>query len=350
MKSAKDVDTVQNPIGFRAGPHFSSRSVASRELVGSSFGVGIDRFHLQRRKKRMSQQLGTAVIKASASVGLALVMVGCSSETPSSPTELKPSLTVGVLGDLTLCKVGTDATFDVTSNGVTTQVDVADGECKIVFSSHLGNGTATIQEIVDPDSQVLDSIVDTRIGQSGAVSPTLITGTDEVTVTVNGDTQHEVTFYNSPVTPPETSQPGRMTGGGKQIDANGVAITRGFTIHCDIKLSNNLEINWPGHKWHISKPLTAATCINDPNYKQPPPKAPFNTFIGDGVGKLDGVAGSTVHFTFIDNGEPGKNDLAAIQIKDAGGNIVLDVPLRKLDHGNIQAHYDQPHGNKPSKP
>jgi len=26
---------------------------------------------------------------------------------------------------------------------------------------------------------------------------------------------------------------------------------------------------------------------------------------------------------------------------------VLDVPLSPLDRGNIQAHYDQPHGSKP---
>jgi len=25
------------------------------------------------------------------------------------------------------------------------------------------------------------------------------------------------------------------------------------------------------------------------------------------------------------------------------GNIVLNVPIMKLDNGNLQAHYDQPH-------
>ena len=52
---------------------------------------------------------------------------------------------------------------------------------------------------------------------------------------------------------------GRMTGGGGQnVEIGGIYVTRGFTIHCDLVLSNNLEINWPGNKWHIDKPLTLA--------------------------------------------------------------------------------------------
>ena len=99
-----------------------------------------------------------------------------------------------------------------------------------------------------------------------------------------------VKFYNSPVeTPPPGT--GRMTGGGQQTDVNGVDISRGFTIHCDIKLSNNLEFNWPGYKWHIDKPLTKAACFDDPNIDQKPPAAPLDTFIGEGIGTLNGVDG-----------------------------------------------------------
>jgi hypothetical protein len=146
--------------------------------------------------------------------------------------------------------------------------------------------------------------------------------------------------------PPECSfVEGRMTGGGGQIIIGDVFVSRGLTIHCDIVLSNNLEINWPGNKWHLDKPLDAATCIDDPAYNPVPPAAPFDTFIGLGTGKLNGVDGSVVMFTFIDNGEPGKTDRASIQIFDAGGTMVLDVPLSLLDRGNLQAHYDQPHGS-----
>lgn len=138
---------------------------------------------------------------------------------------------------------------------------------------------------------------------------------------------------------------GRMTGGGGQLVAIGdIYVTRGFTIHCDITLSNNLEINWPGNKWHIDKPLTSAICIDDPAISPEPPPAPFDTFIGEGIGSLNGVDGALVKFTFIDSGEQGGvNDFAKIQIFAPGGALVLDVPLTALTNGNIQAHFDQPH-------
>jgi hypothetical protein len=143
--------------------------------------------------------------------------------------------------------------------------------------------------------------------------------------------------------------PGRMTGGGHQIRIDGARITRGFTIHCDIRLSNNIEVNWPGgNKWHLSKPITSAVCIDDAAVSPFPPAAPFDTFIGEGVGELNGVEGSIIRFTFVDAGEPGRNDTAWIRIwapgvdPDGGTSPVLEVE-GTLDGGNIQAHYDQPH-------
>jgi len=143
--------------------------------------------------------------------------------------------------------------------------------------------------------------------------------------------------------------PGRMTGGGNQIRVDGVKITRGFTVHCDIVLSNNLEINWPGgNKWHLSKPITSAECIDNPDISPLPPAAPFDTFIGEGDGKLNGEEGSIVRFVFEDRGEPGKNtDMASIKIWAPGDDPDTDTPVLEvsgtLDGGNIQAHYDQPH-------
>ena len=138
---------------------------------------------------------------------------------------------------------------------------------------------------------------------------------------------------------------GRMTGGGKQITVAGVKVTRGFTIHCDLILSNNLEINWPdANNWHLDKPLESAVCIDDPAITPNPPDAPFDTFIGESHGTLNGVDGAFVHFEFKDAGEPGgKGDQAMIQVWDENGVLVLDVPLSPLDGGNIQAHFDQPH-------
>lgn len=140
---------------------------------------------------------------------------------------------------------------------------------------------------------------------------------------------------------------GRMTGGGGQIIIGDVRVTRGFTIHCDIVLSNNLEINWSGNRWHIDKPLTSAECFDDPTVDPVPPRAPFDTFIGEGTGRLNGDDGSRVEFTFVDGGEPGTRDRAQIQILAPDGSVALTVPMSNLDHGNFQAHYDQPHGSRP---
>lgn len=142
---------------------------------------------------------------------------------------------------------------------------------------------------------------------------------------------------------------GRMTGGGGQnVVVGDLYVTRGYTVHCDITLSNNLQINWPGNKWHLDKPLTGAVCYDDPNVAPAPPAAPFDTFIGEGVGRLNGVDGSLVQFIFVDSGEPsGKGDKALIKVYDPSGALVLSIPLSALDNGNNQAHYDQPHGQKP---
>jgi len=148
-------------------------------------------------------------------------------------------------------------------------------------------------------------------------------------------------YYNSEVPTPLVD--GRMTGGGKQIQVGVANITRGFTVHCDITLSNNIEINWEGYSWHLDKPIDTAQCFDDPAIIQDPPRAPLDKFVGTATGRLNGVDGSHLDFTFIDAGEPGRNDMAALKITAPDGTVVLDVPLSNLDKGNIQAHFDQPH-------
>ena len=72
--------------------------------------------------------------------------------------------------------------------------------------------------------------------------------------------------------------------------------------------------------------LTFAECTDDPAIIQsPPPSAPFDTFIGEGIGKLNNVYGAIIHFVFVDAGEPGEFDTASIKIWDKDSNLVLDV-------------------------
>lgn len=138
---------------------------------------------------------------------------------------------------------------------------------------------------------------------------------------------------------------GRFTGGGKQVRVGDVFVTRGLTLHCDLLLSNNLQVNWGGNQFHMTEHLSTVACTDDPNIVQAPPAAPIDTFIGVGTGRYNSVAGYTIRFTLIDAGEPGSSDRMGIQIFETANpaNVVLNVPLQVLAGGNLQAHYDQPH-------
>ena len=134
---------------------------------------------------------------------------------------------------------------------------------------------------------------------------------------------------------------GRFTGGGKQVTVGGVAVTKGFEVDCDLhQPSNNLEINWQGHQFHMTV-FTSAVCTltGNPN----PPPAPVNNIVGTGTGRYDGTYGYTVVFQLIDNGEPGTNDMAAFMVYETANpsNVVLNVPLEVISGGNVQAHVDQ---------
>lgn len=140
---------------------------------------------------------------------------------------------------------------------------------------------------------------------------------------------------------------GRMTGGGSVIRMDGLRITRGFEIHCDVNdLPNNLEVNWPtGNRFHLTS-LTSAVCTDDPGIIQDPPPAPFDTFVGTGVGRVNGIDGCTIEFTFVDAGEPAAQpsgpsnavDTAEIIISPGGactGSLTVSGPIT---FGNLQAH------------
>ena len=130
---------------------------------------------------------------------------------------------------------------------------------------------------------------------------------------------------------------GRFTGGGFQIAD--VKVTRGFTIHCDNLLTNNLEVNWAGgNNFHMEKnTLTSVVCSRpvDPT----PPASPVSRIVASAVGQCNGLP-ANISFILEDHGEPGRNDRAELIIS---GGCTLNLTLANLDGGNIQAHFDQPH-------
>jgi hypothetical protein len=145
--------------------------------------------------------------------------------------------------------------------------------------------------------------------------------------------------------PPST---GRFTGGGKDIQSGVVTVTQGLTLHCDLLLSNNFEINWKdaagAHQFHLLE-HTFALCTDNTNIIQAPPVAPLDTMVGIGTGRYDNVPGYTVEFTLVDAGEPGRSDTIKIKIYETDNptHVVLDLPTTFLAGGNLQAHFDQPH-------
>jgi hypothetical protein len=140
-----------------------------------------------------------------------------------------------------------------------------------------------------------------------------------------------------------------MTGGGSvltdtgvQVTISGSRVTHGFELHCIFppgsapEEPNNLEINWGGNRFHLEA-LTQGFCIDDEAVDQRPPSAPFDTYIGAGSGRYNGASGAVARWVFVDAGEPGTRDTAAITIT-FGGSTVLSVPAAPLTFGNHQAH------------
>jgi hypothetical protein len=84
--------------------------------------------------------------------------------------------------------------------------------------------------------------------------------------------------------------------------------------------------------------LTSAVCTDTP-VDQLPRSAPFDTFQGEGVGRLNNDEGARIEFVFVDAGEPGREDTALIRVYDPSDNLVLEVS-GFLNRGNMQAHKD----------
>ena len=175
-------------------------------------------------------------------------------------------------------------------------------------------------------------IYTTALSQGAYINVAQVTGTDTRlgTIVRDDDTANLVIAL-----PAHTN--GRMTGGGSIYTADDTRVTHGFELHCDSTIGpNNLEINWDKNKFHLEQ-VTAMSCYDDPALSPLPRPAPFDTLVGQGIGRFNGIAGYHVSFKFTDSGEPGTSDLAQIEIRDPQGALVLFVS-GNLHNGNQQAH------------
>ncbi len=145
----------------------------------------------------------------------------------------------------------------------------------------------------------------------------------------------------TPVPPLPSGSNGRMTGGGRVFTQANVRVTHGFTLHCNAAdLPNSLEVNWQGNRFHLES-LGSASCTDDPSIEPQPPTADFDTYVGTGTGRYNGVSGATAEWLLTDAGQPGRKDIAGIRIFDFNNVLVLEV-LDNLRVGNHQAHRGQP--------
>jgi hypothetical protein len=130
---------------------------------------------------------------------------------------------------------------------------------------------------------------------------------------------------------------GRMTGGGSVFTEDGMRVTHGFELHCDIDAGpNNLQVNFDRNSFHLEQ-VTAVNCYDDPRLDPLPRPAPFDSLVGEGIGRFNGQSGYRIWFKLTDAGEPGTSDFAQLEIRDPEGRLVLFV-AGNLHNGNQQAH------------
>jgi hypothetical protein len=128
-----------------------------------------------------------------------------------------------------------------------------------------------------------------------------------------------------------------MDGGGCVTTLDEHRINHGFDLHCDAEdPPNSLDIDWDGNRFHLAA-VDSVRCLDDPAIDLEPPVAGFDTVRGNGSGRLNDEDGATAEWVFTDAGAAGVEDHAAIVIRKASGEVVLDVS-GTLTYGNHEAH------------
>ncbi|TAJ19013.1 MAG: DUF11 domain-containing protein [Dehalococcoidia bacterium] len=130
-----------------------------------------------------------------------------------------------------------------------------------------------------------------------------------------------------------TGNGGWMNVGGNIKDGS-KRYTWGGSISCDgiSKKAFEYHDHYRNIDFNLST-VTSVVCSTTSGVSQGQPRAGFNTLTL--VGRSSD--GKRVEATFIDAGEPGRNDTVNIRVYSAGGTLLSSVS-GKLDGGNLQAH------------
>jgi len=137
------------------------------------------------------------------------------------------------------------------------------------------------------------------------------------------------------------AEPGRMTGGGRVVTPTG-PVTLAFELRCQPSGgASNLEVVWSGGRFTLDT-LTTTECYQDPSIasatvSRGKGQPAFNTYLGQGTGRLKNGSAASATWSLTDQGEPGRNDTVAIQIRDRNNVVVLSAAGRLAD-GNNASH------------
>ena len=142
---------------------------------------------------------------------------------------------------------------------------------------------------------------------------------------------------------------GFMTGAGAGNSTTGVKVSYDLRkLDCPpIDSPPELKVAWStgqgANKTTFVFVLTAFTsreCTDNPAIPNGP-NANFDTVVGSGTGTLtvNGVdQNGSVEFTFVDAGEGGSGDSAALTVFNAANAAVITVPFQPITQGQLQAH------------
>lgn len=215
--------------------------------------------------------------------------------------------------DFDFSNFGPGAVTVVSIHALDIEAAQGEGGAKVRVYSDLG--VTLIAEVpISPTGDNGAAVV--NIGESGVVFMEVILNGSGAIDNINLEIEEELPVF------------ARITGGGWRVTGSGdeaVRASNGLTLHCDILLANNLQINWNdggSNKWHINKFVDAAFCYDHPDYTPEPPVAPADTFVGLDVGRLNNVDGAVACFILADHGEigsdPDGNDQSLIRIWEVG--------------------------------
>lgn len=130
----------------------------------------------------------------------ALAWAACSPETPARvPAGPSADVFNNPPSFVTLCKVGSAATFSVSANhGAPSSVSLNAGDCQVVFTHTDGDRDSVFITEQSAAGATLDSVT---VKDDPGTARVVLTGTSTVGTFAGADNGHIVTFYNT-VTPP----------------------------------------------------------------------------------------------------------------------------------------------------